>query len=167
MTIRHFGTLSLLATLLGAAELPNLVMPQNNLNFRQIEGYEDYKVVASHYRTDKKEIRYILANPIAYKALKEKTTPMPEGSVVVKIGWNAKPMPSYPDALEAENIQRIEYMLKDSKRFNQNGDHWGYARFVKKGDRYETWTGDTAECVACHAIVPQNDYLFTTLQPLH
>jgi hypothetical protein len=145
-------------------KLPKLEMAQNGLTFDLIEGYGDYRIVATHYRTDKKELRYVLANPTAYNALKTGTLPMPEGSKVVKIGWSVKEMGLFPAALEADAIQRVEYMVKDAKRFDHNGDHWGYARFVKKGATYESWKGDTAECIACHSIASQNDYLFTTFQ---
>lgn len=159
-----FSTAFLFSTTLIAASLPDIKMPDNGLSFREIEGYQDYKVVATHYRSDKKELRYILANPIALEALMAKKQPLPEGSKIVKIGWSVKQMTTYPDALEADQIQRVEYMVKDSKKYNQNGDHWGYARYVKKGDEYVPYGKGSAECVACHASVASDDYLFTSFQ---
>ena len=144
--------------------LPELKMPDNNLTFKMIEGYQDYKVVATHYRTDKNEIRYILANPIGYNAFKEKQKVMPEGSKIVKIGWSVKKMPTFSNALEADTIQRVEYMVKDSKNFDANGDNWGYARFVKKEGKYMAWDKGTKGCISCHSIVKETDYLFTKLQ---
>ena len=144
--------------------LPELNMPDNNLTFKMIEGYQDYKIVATHFRTDKNEIRYILANTIGYNALKEKTKVMPEGSKIVKIGWSVKKMPTFPNALEADEVQRVEYMVKDSKTFNANGDNWGYARFVKKEGKYVTWDKGTKGCISCHSTVKETDYLFTKLQ---
>ncbi|MDD5053002.1 MAG: cytochrome P460 family protein [Sulfuricurvum sp.] len=149
---------------LSAASLPDIKMPDTGLSFQMIEGYQDYKIVATHWRTDKNELRYVLANPIAYDALKANKLPMPEGSKLVKIGWSVKPMAAYPDALEADKLQRIEYMVKDSKRFDQNGDHWGYARFVKQGDTYVAYKNGSQECIACHASVAPHDYLFSTFQ---
>jgi len=145
-------------------KLPELTMPENYLSFNMIDGYQDYKIVASHFRTDKKELRYILANPIGYNALVNKKKVMPEGSKIVKIGWSIKKMSLFPTALEADKIQRIEYMIKDSKNFNANGDNWGYARFIKKGDKFESWKGGTQVCISCHAITKENDYLFTNMQ---
>ena len=144
--------------------LPDLKMKKSGLSFKLIEGYQNYKIVASHYRTDKNEIRYILANPIAYNALQKGTFPLPDGSKVVKIGWSVKKMALFPSALEADSIQRVEYMYKDASRFNVNGDHWGYARFIKKGDKYVSWEGDTNSCIACHSPASSNDYLFTKMQ---
>lgn len=144
--------------------MPELKMADNNLTFKMIEGYQDYKVVATHFRTDKNEIRYILANPMGYNALKEKQKIMPEGSKIVKIGWSVKKMPTFPNALEADTIQRVEYMVKDSKKFDANGDNWGYARFVKKEGKYMAWDKGTQSCISCHSVVKNTDYLFTKLQ---
>jgi len=145
-------------------KLPELKMPENNLTFSMIDGYQDYKIVATHFRTDKNELRYILANPIGYNALKLKAKVMPEGSKIVKIGWSVKKMPLFPTALEADKIQRVEYMVKDSKNFDANGDNWGYARFIKKGDKFESWKKGTKGCISCHSIEKKNDYLFTKIQ---
>jgi len=144
--------------------LDNLAMPDNNLTFKMIADYQDYKIVATHFRTDKNEIRYILANPIGYNALKEKKKIMPEGSKIVKIGWSVKKMPSFPNALEADEVKRVEYMVKDSKNFDANGDNWGYARFVKKDDQYIAWDKGTKGCISCHSAVKETDYLFTKIQ---
>jgi len=139
-------------------------MPDNNLTFQMIEGYQDYKIVATHFRTDKNELRYILANPIGYNALKEKLKVMPEGSKIVKIGWSVKKMGLFPKALEADKIQRVEYMVKDAKKFNANGDNWGYARFIKKDGKFEAWDKGTKGCIACHSVAKEDDFLFTKLQ---
>lgn len=148
-------------------ELPDLKMPKNNLPFNAIDGYQDYKIIATHFRTDKNEIRYILANPLAYNALTDQKKIMPEGSKIVKIGWSVKKMPTWPGALEADKIQRVEYMIKDSKKFNHNGDNWGYARFILTQTGYKPWTKGTQSCIACHSIVKGDDYLFTHFQKTH
>jgi len=147
--------------------VPELKMPDSNLTFKMIEGYQDYKIVATHFRTDKNELRYILANPIGYNALKNKVKVMPEGSKIVKIGWSVKKMSSFNAALEADEVQRVEYMVKDSKTFNADGDNWGYARFVKKEGKYMAWDKGAKGCIACHASVKDNDYLFTKLQDMY
>ena len=145
-------------------ELPQLKMPNSNLSFKMIENYQDYKVVATHFRTDKNELRYILANPIGYNALRAKAKIMPEGSKIVKIGWSVKKMPLYPSALEADKLQRVEYMVKDSKNYDVNGDNWGYARFVKKDGKFAAWNKGTKGCISCHSAAASNDFLFTQLQ---
>lgn len=146
------------------SHLPNLQMPDNNLTFRMIEGYQDYQIVATHFRTDKNELRYVLANKIGYNALKSKAKVMPEGTKIVKIGWSVKKMASFPTALEADKIQRVEYMIKDSKKFDANGDNWGYARFVKKDGKFESWDKGVQSCISCHSTVKKSDYLFSKMQ---
>ena len=158
------------ATLFGAdvylsdnTKVPNLKMKNTKLGFKDIEGYQNYKIVATHFRKDKNEIRYILANPVAYNALRAKVKVMPNGSKVVKIGWSVNDMASFPSALEANKIQRVEYMIKDATKHKES-DGWGYARFVKKNGSYKAWGGDPKSCVACHASVKSNDALFTKFQ---
>lgn len=145
-------------------QLPELKMADNNLSSSMIKGYQDYKIVATHFRTDKNELRYVLANPIGYNALLKGTKVMPEGSKIVKIGWSVKEMPLFPSALEADKLQRVEYMVKDSKKFNANGDNWGYARFVKKGDGFVSWDKGANSCISCHSIAKGDDYLFSRMQ---
>jgi hypothetical protein len=160
------------ATLFGAdvylsdnALVPNLTMKNTKLGFSDIQGYQNYKIVATHFRKDKNEIRYILANPVAYNALREGKKIMPNGSKVVKIGWSVKDMPTFTSALEADKIQRVEYMIKDATKHKES-DGWGYARFVKKNGKYQAWGGDPKSCVACHASVKSQDALFTKFQRL-
>jgi len=112
-------------------KVPDLKMKNTKLSFKEIKGYQNYKIVATHFRTDKNEIRYILANQIAYNALRNNKITMPNGSKIVKIGWSVKKMPTFPTALEADTIQRVEYMIKDKTKHKES-DGWGYARFVKK-----------------------------------
>jgi len=145
------------------SKIPDLQMKNTKLSFKDIKGYQNYKIVATHYRTDKNEIRYILANPVAYKALRENKVVMPNGSKIVKIGWSTKKMSAFPSALEADKIQRVEYMIKDKTKHKES-DGWGYARFVKKDGKYKAWDGDIQSCVSCHATVKSNDFLFTRFQ---
>jgi len=145
------------------SKVPNLKMKDTKLSFKEIEAYQNYKIVATHFRTDKNEIRYILANSVAYNALRDNKVVMPDGSKIVKIGWSVKEMPAFPTALEADKIQRVEYMIKDKTKHKES-DGWGYARFVKKDGTYKAWNGDINSCVSCHALVKSNDALFTKFQ---
>ena len=147
------------------SKVPNLEMPNNHLKFNEIEDYKNYKIIATHFRTDKNELRYILANDKAFKAY-NKGIPFPDGSKIVKIGWTVKKMKNFNAALEADDIQRIEYMVKDRKRFVINPGKWGYARFVKKDNKYKAWSKGTKSCVSCHNLAKDNDYLFTKMQKI-
>lgn len=143
--------------------LPNLKMKNTNLSFDEIAGYEDYKIVATHFRKDKNELRYILANPVAFKALKTKKNKMPNGSKIVKIGWNVNDMTTFPVALEANKIQRVEYMIRDKDKHKES-DGWGYARYIKKDGQYSAWNGDIKTCVSCHTGANKTDAVFTKYQ---
>lgn len=147
------------------SSVPDLVMPENGLKFKEIEDYKNYKIVATHFRTDKKELRYILANEAAFKAYKDGSD-FPNGSKVVKIGWNVAEMSNFNPALEAKEVQRIEYMLKDEMKFAKNPGNWGYARFVKKEGKYQSWQKGTQTCVSCHNLAKDKNFLFTELQKL-
>jgi len=144
-------------------QVPNLNMKNTDLSFKEIEGYQNYKIVATHFRTDKNEIRYILANPIAYNALSNNEKTMPNGSKIVKIGYSVKKMTLWAPALETDKIQRVEYMIKDATKHKES-DGWGYARFIKKDGKYKPWNGDIKSCVACHSSASSNDFLFTKFQ---
>jgi len=146
-------------------KLPDLKMKNTGLTFEEIKGYQNYNIVATHFRKDKNELRYILANPVAYNALRAGEKIMPDGSKVVKIGWNVKDMKNWTPAFEADKIQRVEYMIKDKTKHTES-DGWGYARFLKKDGEYKPWGGDPKSCVACHAVEKENDALFTRFQKM-
>jgi len=148
------------------SKVPDIEMPDNHLQFKEIENYKNYKIIATHFRTDKQELRYILANTIAFKAYNE-NTPFPNGSKIVKIGWTIKKMSNFNKALEAKEVQRIEYMIKDKKNFPKNPGNWGYARFVKEKNKYKAWNKGTKSCISCHNLAADNDYLFTKPQTLY
>ena len=147
------------------SEVPDLTMPDNGLKFKEIEGYKNYKIIATHFREDKNELRYILANELAYKAYAANQK-FPDGSKIVKIGWDVKKMSNFKVALEANEVQRVEYMIKDGKKFNKNPGNWGYARFVKSDGKYDSWDKGTNSCISCHNLAKNNDFLFTKLQTL-
>lgn len=138
------------------------IKEQNGLSFRQIDGYEKWRVAATHWRKDKNELRYVIVDPKSEKAF-QKGEKLRDGAIIVKIGWSAKPMDRFPEAMEADKLQRVEYMIKDSKKFASTGG-WGYARFIKTADGYKPWGGDANECYACHTAVADADYLFSGYQ---
>lgn len=146
-------------------ELPDIKMPDNNLSFKMIQGYENYKLIATHFRTDKDELRYIMANDIAYNALTHDSN-YPDGSIIVKIGWTTLLNEKFPVSKEANKIQRIEFMYKDSVQFSKNPGNWGYARFIKDENSYKPWVGGTNSCIECHNIAKESDFVFTKYQTI-
>jgi len=135
------------------------------LKFGVIKGYEDWHVVATHYRTDKNELRYIIGNDKAVEAYRKGAKEFPDGAILVKIGYSLKKNPAFPASVEPDAIQRVEYMLKDSKRFKDTAG-WGFARFVKdqKTGKYKVFgksPKDYMQCFSCHQSVANKDYVFT------
>lgn len=147
------------------SEVPDLTMPDNGLRFKKIEDYKNYKIVATHFVTDNNELRYILANKKAFIAL-SKEQPFPEGSILVNIAWSVKNMSTFNEALEADEIQQIDYSIKDSKQFSKNPGNWGYASFEKRNGKYRSSTEGTARCIACHNNAKETDFKFTRFQKL-
>jgi len=147
------------------SHVPDLTMPDNGLRFKEIENYKNYKIVATHFVTDNNELRYILANKKAFIAL-FKEQPFPEGSILVNIAWSVKNMSTFNEALEADEIQQIDYSIKDSQQFSQSPGNWGYASFEKRNGKYRSSTQGTARCIACHNNAKATDFKFTTYQKL-
>lgn len=147
------------------SDVPDLVMEENGLRFKAIKDYKNYKIVATHFVTDNNELRYILANKKAFIAL-SKEQPFPEGSILVNIAWSVKNMSTFNEALEADEIQQIDYTVKDSKKFSKNPGNWGYASFIKRDGSYQSLKEGTAKCIACHNLAKDTDYKFTSFQIL-
>ena len=142
----------------------------NSISFSEIRGYENWAVVAPSYRTDQSEVRIILGNETILKAYREGVPgngkPFPDGSILVKVGWAERKHPSFPAALEPDALQRVEFMIKDAKKFKKT-QGWGYARFVYdvKTDSFAPYGKDAAfdqECSMCHTLVKDRDYVFTS-----
>ena len=121
--------------------------------------------MSTPFRKDKNELRYILVNKIAFKPFVNGNK-LPEGSKIVKIGWKVKEMSNFTVALEADSIQRIEYMIKDSTQFRNNPGNWGYARFVKENNQYRSWNKGTESCISCHNLAKDNNFVFSKYQKL-
>jgi hypothetical protein len=141
----------------------------NGISFSEIRNYEKWQAIAVSRRTDNNELRIILGNPAMINAYKEgipgNGKPFPEGSVVVKIGWSERQNPAFPVAFEPDALQRVEFIIKDSKRFPATSG-WGYARFVYDSKTstftpYGKGSSFATECYQCHSIVKKKDFIFT------
>jgi hypothetical protein len=127
------------------------------------DGYRTWPLVAVSHRTDNKdELRAVLANPAAFKAIQDRALPLPDGSVLAKLAWKREPMAEFEGAFRPGAAPRIEFMYKDSKRFAATGG-WGFARFVD-GKPAEEAAHQT--CFPCHeAKVKGRDFVFTQFAP--
>jgi hypothetical protein len=141
----------------------------NGIPFSEVRGYETWQVIAPSYRTDNKELRIILGNTVMVNAFKNgipgNGKPFPDGSITVKIAWSEKQSPVFPPAFEPDVLKRVEFIMKDTRRFpDTNG--WGYARFIydAKTSAFTPYGKDASfvqECHQCHTIVKAKDFIFT------
>lgn len=127
------------------------------------EGYRNWQVISVSHRTDNKdELRAILGNDLVMKAYRGKTLPFPDGSIIAKLAWKREPMKEFAGAWVPGVAPRIEFMVKDSKKYVSTGG-WGFGRFV---DGKPAAEADHKTCFPCHqANVKDHDFVFTRYAP--
>jgi hypothetical protein len=122
------------------------------------KGYRNWQVVAPSQRDDKNEIRVILGNNIAMKALRAKQLPFPDGAILAKLAWKRVKSVEFDNTFVPGEPPRIEFMVKDAKKYSTTGG-WGFGRFVNGAPADEKEHGT---CWTCHeANVKGNDFVFT------
>jgi len=89
---------------------------------------------------------------------------------MAKIHWTPTKMAVFPMATVPGDLQNVDFMEKDTKRFADSGG-WGWAVFDYDGasNTFKPGTtagtppqGNDARCgFACHTMVKNRDYVFT------
>ena len=126
------------------------------------KGYRDWQVIAPSQRDDTDEIRVILGNNIAMKALRAKQLPFPDGAILAKLAWKRVKSAEFDKTFVPGEPQRIEFMEKNAKKYAATGG-WGFGRFVNGTPADEKEHG---ACWPCHeANVKGNDFVFTRYAP--
>jgi hypothetical protein len=122
--------------------------------------WEKWQLVTTRYRTDNGEIRYIYANDIAYKAMKEGLLIFPDGSALGKVAFLSEADGQFPNSFEATNFTRLQIMVKDSEKFAaMNGwSYWLHVDGVKSSSAEDS--DNAMACHACHTLVKDRDYIF-------
>jgi hypothetical protein len=142
------------------------------LAFSEFRGYEGWQAVSMS--RNENAVAVILGNPVmidAYRAgIPGNGKPVPDGAKMAKIHWIPKQNQFFPDATVPGNLQNVDVMEKDSKRFADSGG-WGYAVFDydAPSDTFRPGTtagtppqGNDAKCgFACHTRAKARDYVFT------
>lgn len=121
--------------------------------------FRQWRWIAPSYRTDKNSLRVIIANDIAWKAMQAGEKQFPEGSILGKIAWKEQQNPKFPAAIVPAELQQIDFMQKD-QHFSATGG-WGFSRWLGTELHRDEKTMDGQECVACHGLAQDNDYVFT------
>jgi hypothetical protein len=102
-------------------------------------------------------IHHVYANGIALEAMKARTTPFPDGSVLV---FDLLEVKSDANAVTEGARKVVGVMAKDSRRFVDTGG-WGFEGF--QGDGRERVVSDAAaQCFGCHAPQKDSDFVFST-----
>jgi hypothetical protein len=165
-----FGVLAMSAQDSGQSKYT--VRVPGGLAFSEFTGYEAWQTIALS-RNDR-FVAVILGNPAmidAYKAgIPGNGQPFPDGAKMAKVHWNPKQNTFFPNATVPGSLANVDFMVKDSKRFEDSGG-WGYAVF-DYDDASDTFTpgttagtppqGNDARCgFACHTKARSRDYVFT------
>lgn len=128
--------------------------------------YKDWKVISASHRTDNKSMRIILGNDIAIKAARNKqTNPWPDGTILGKLVWKQVVEENWAAAISPnpDKFIHAEFMIKDSKKYKENGTGWMWARWLGQEQKpYGDEKDLNQSCIACHTPVKGRDWVFTT-----
>ena len=158
--------LTVIAIMLNSVTASSADTPVAPNGISLFKDFRSWKAIAPSYRDDRQQIRIVLGNPIAYKALSDKQLPLPDGSILAKVAWTASKHPKFPVAIVPDSFVQVEFMVKDTVKYSTTAG-WGFARFV--GNDYKPYGKDSSfvqECFGCHMPVKSNDYLFTGFAPV-
>lgn len=160
MVVALLAAAGILCSAIPAATAADIVAAPTGVTIPK--GYRNWQIVAPSQRDDKDEIRVILGNSIAMKAYRSKQLPFPDGSILAKLAWKRAKSTEFPQTFVPGAAQRIEFMVKDSKKYASTGG-WGFGRFV---DGKPADAEAHATCFPCHqANVKDNDFVFTRYAP--
>ena len=142
-------------------------LAETKMNEMTADQFGDFKAnfnfVTVRYRKDSGEIRFVYANDIAWKALKNSETNYPDGAVFAKVGIASEEDPAFPSSAVPSGKRRIQFMLKDKNKY-MNDQGWGYALFDWTGN---TFPGDLKEvtqgCIGCHQIAKDRGFVFSQI----
>ncbi len=124
--------------------------------------WRSWKLVTVRYRKDNGEQRFVYANDIAWKAIRDGRARYPDGAMFGKIAFGTSDDAAFPNSAEPARFARLQLMLKDSKGHAES-DGWAYAIIIGRGrPPYDSVQSTAAACHACHQAVPGRDYVFST-----
>ena len=126
-------------------------------------GYRKWEMVApAEEAAPLDELRVVLGNPVAIKAIENATLPYPDGTILVKLAYKRKQSDDFGPATVPGQPTTVQVMVKDSRRYASTGG-WGYGRFINGVPATEA---QHQTCFACHASkVKDRDYVFTRFAP--
>src|SRR5277367_1285982 len=158
--------LSVLVTVVFAAQDKYRLRVPDGLAFSDFRGYENWQVVAVSQTEEL--LKVMVANPImidAYRAgVPGNGKAFPDGSKIAKIEWKPKKNTEAPFSVRVpDTLQDVFFIEKNNKRF-PNTKGWAYAAFDydPASDTFKPDPTGVVTCgFACHTIVAAKDYIFT------
>jgi Cytochrome P460 len=130
-------------------------------------GYRDWKLISvAHEEGSLNDLRAVLGNDIAIKAVREGVLPYPDGAIIARLAWrylsseeNNKAF-GRSQSFVAGPPTNVQFMVKDAKEHASTGG-WGFAQFT------DSKSADVAVegCYSCHAPVKNRDFVFTRYAP--
>lgn len=145
--------------------LPDLAAyrPFDGIDFhRYARFWERWALITVRFRADNGEQRFIYANQIAWQAMRSGRHGFPDGAMFGKVAFAVADDPSFPNSREPRQFTRIQLMRKDSSGHRATGG-WEYALIVAgSGVPYREERPTVAACRACHSLVPERDYVFSS-----
>ncbi|WP_114813032.1 cytochrome P460 family protein [Paraburkholderia kururiensis] len=172
MTLRSIGTLHV-ACVLGlavlasdgatAADAQTAAAASPIYGVTVPKGYREWQMIApAAEAAPLDELRVVLGNETAMKAVRNATLPFPDGTILVKLAYRKKQSDAFAPATVPGQPTTVQVMVKDSKRYASTGG-WGFGRFIN-GMPVDKAQHET--CFACHAArVKDRDYVFTRFAP--
>lgn len=84
-----------------------------------------------------------------------------DGAIFAKVGFINEKDPVFPSSEVPSGTKRYQFMVKNKNKYEAS-EGWGYALFTYEGSLYrEDLVAKTAACVACHALVPERNFVFS------
>jgi mono/diheme cytochrome c family protein len=130
----------------------------NGIGF--IPEYKDWKTISATERFDSQNIRLVLGNDIAVRAVEAgQINPWPDGAIFAKVAWER--LTGEDGAVRTGKFWQVELMIKDRRKYASSLG-WGFARW--RGADLQPFGKDAdfvQACVGCHTPMRDNDFVFT------
>jgi hypothetical protein len=162
------GAAGVIAGAICAARRPGGVDPQIVL-LTIPPGYRDWKLISvAHEEGSLNDLRAILGNDVAIKAVRDGKLPFPDGAIIARLAWrylpsaeNNKVFGRIQSFVAGPPVNGLQFMVKDLKRHASTGG-WGFVQFNEGKP-----AGEAAlkTCFPCHEPAKDRDLVFTHYAP--
>jgi hypothetical protein len=132
-------------------------------------GYRDWPLVTVAREQGKlDDLRAVLGNDAALRAIRQGTRPYPDGTVLARVAWSYVSSPD-DDRVLGDSVSHVagapkngvQIMVKDSRKYPSSGG-WGFAQF---DDGKPAAESVQASCVGCHSAAKARDFVFSRYAP--